>query len=499
MDLGLSMSVLRRWWPTLVIATWVAGVTGFLVASTLPPRYEAEAQVLVGPAVGDIDTLRASSMLVQTYAQLAASDQVLGPSLEAAGAGISADAARDSLRATGDDVTRIVAIRYEDGDPQRATTVVANIADQLARVSGGDTSRPEGQVTVVMAAQVPQEPVGPRTTLLVMLAALLGLLGAIALALIVDHLFPSIHGESELAALAGAPVLATLPSGAIDDKAGLLVVESDRRSAAGDAYRVLASRLEPESLEDRRCHVVGVGGDSGAGEITANVAVLLARTGRDVTVVDADPSRLATRLLATDPDAIDAADAVGPGSEFGETQAREIRRFDGIAGIEVYSIAAAARDDDIHDLLDDVPEDAVTFIVGPALAESASALAWASRASGTLLIVRRDTTRRSDVTVAMESLRLAARRVAGVALVSSRRSLPGMKRISDANGGVPGWRADPAGPAGAPAGSAASRAFADRSPADDRAPVWLPPDERPVRRGSRNVRAVTGSDPRQAG
>jgi uncharacterized protein involved in exopolysaccharide biosynthesis len=79
MELTATLRLLRRWWPTLLIATWVAGVTGFLVASALPPRYEAETQVLIGPSSGDIDTLRASSMLVQTYAQLASSDEVLKP------------------------------------------------------------------------------------------------------------------------------------------------------------------------------------------------------------------------------------------------------------------------------------------------------------------------------------------------------------------------------------------------------------------------------------
>ena len=42
MELTATLRLLRRWWPTLLIATWVAGVTGFLVASALPPRYEAE-------------------------------------------------------------------------------------------------------------------------------------------------------------------------------------------------------------------------------------------------------------------------------------------------------------------------------------------------------------------------------------------------------------------------------------------------------------------------
>src|SRR5690242_21845629 len=101
MELGATLRLLRRWWPTLLLATWVAAVPGFLVASALPPRYEAEPRVLIGPSTGDVDTLRAASMLVQTYSQLAASAEVLDPALKAAGAAIAPDAARDYLRTSG--------------------------------------------------------------------------------------------------------------------------------------------------------------------------------------------------------------------------------------------------------------------------------------------------------------------------------------------------------------------------------------------------------------
>ena len=69
MDLSGYLAVAKRWWWTLIVAAWIAGLTGYLVATTIQPTYEAQVKVLVGPLNTDTDTLRASGLLVQTYAQ----------------------------------------------------------------------------------------------------------------------------------------------------------------------------------------------------------------------------------------------------------------------------------------------------------------------------------------------------------------------------------------------------------------------------------------------
>ncbi|HEX5014977.1 MAG TPA: Wzz/FepE/Etk N-terminal domain-containing protein [Candidatus Limnocylindrales bacterium] len=424
MELGAFLRMLRRWWLTLLIATWVAAVTGFLVASALPPRYEAETQVLVGPASGDIDTLRASSMLVQTYAQLAASDEVLGPALQSAGANMSPDSARDSLRATGDDVTRVVTIRFEDADPNRAAAVVKSVGEQLGNVAGADTSRPEGQITTLVEAQVPQQSVAPRTTLLVILAALIGLLGAAALAFVFDRLFPAIHGANDLPDLIDAPALGSIPGERIASDEVPVVVELPRASGAQTAYRLLASRLGLAALEGGRIHVAGVDARSGAGEVAANLAAVLASAGQRAALIDADPEGVASTLLAADSQAAIADTAMA---------IRDVPTRTSVRAIRVGPLnEVALPDEDIVNLVDDLVEDeVVTIIVGPPLGAVASAVQWATLAPSTLLVVRQDATRRDDVAVAAKSLQLVEAAPIGAAIVASKRSLPGIKRLDD--------------------------------------------------------------------
>jgi tyrosine-protein kinase len=429
MELGATLRLLRRWWPTLVIATWVAAVTGFLVASALPPRYEAETQVLIGPPTGDVDTLRASSMLVQTYSQLASSDQVLDPALKAAGAAISPDAARDYLRTSGDDVTRVVTIRYEDADPRLAAGVVSKIAQELAAFSGGDTSRPEGQVSVLVNPQVPQQSVAPRTALLVLLAALMGLLGAVALALIFDRLFPTVRGEDDVPALVGAPSLATIPGTRLDRDEPPVIGELVRPSSGQTAYRQLASRLGLDSKNPGLLHVVGVEPSGGAGEVAANVAAVLASAGQSVALVDADPDRVAATLLASD-----------PGSVL-DDESDEIVEIETRLGIPVFRAAGPGQITIPGDAVDEIvagfqKAGTPVILVGPPVGSTAVGVQWARRAVGTLIVIRQDATRRQDLAVAGESLRYVGASIVGAALVASGRSLPGMKRISQ-------WRKSP--------------------------------------------------------
>ena len=98
-ELSGYLAVARRWWWTLLVATWVAAISGYVVASQIPATYEAETQLLVGPYNTDVDTLRAAGAMVQTYAGLVTTTPLLG--LGHQGGRLDADAAGPAARDTG--------------------------------------------------------------------------------------------------------------------------------------------------------------------------------------------------------------------------------------------------------------------------------------------------------------------------------------------------------------------------------------------------------------
>src|SRR5205823_6886175 len=124
----------------------------------------------------------------------------------------SGAALKSKVNVTASDVTRLVAIRARDRNPEQAATIANAVARELvAWASLRGNSSPEGQLTVVESASPPIHSTGPSSAVIVPLAAVAGLLGAFGLAALVDSLFTVVRNEEDLAALARLSVL-----GAVD-------------------------------------------------------------------------------------------------------------------------------------------------------------------------------------------------------------------------------------------------------------------------------------------
>ena len=123
MELSGYFAVARRWWWTLLVAAWVAGLAGFYVASRIDKTYESQVRLLVGPINTDDATLRASGQLVQTYAQVVTTASVLEQALGDLNiTDLPPDVLAANTRVTANDVTRILTIRVQDGDANARPT-----------------------------------------------------------------------------------------------------------------------------------------------------------------------------------------------------------------------------------------------------------------------------------------------------------------------------------------------------------------------------------------
>ena len=115
MELSGYFAVARRWWWTLLVAAWVAGLAGFYVAGRIDPTYESEVKLLVGPINTDADTLRASGQMIQTYGQLVTTEPVIKQTLDELGSTVPPAQLALNTRVTANDATRILTIKVQDG------------------------------------------------------------------------------------------------------------------------------------------------------------------------------------------------------------------------------------------------------------------------------------------------------------------------------------------------------------------------------------------------
>jgi capsular polysaccharide biosynthesis protein/Mrp family chromosome partitioning ATPase len=416
-ELSGYLAVAKRWWWTLIVSAWIAGLAGYIVASGLPPTYESQVKVLVGPINTDTDTLRASGLLVQTYAQVVLTDSVLTSAVKELGLDLSSDDFRSATRATANDVTRILTIRVQSGDPKQAADLANTLATELEQLTSNGLTQPAGLIQIVEFAQPSTDPVAPQVSLIAILAALAGVVAAVVIVLLLEYFGSAIRTGDELAALAGTPILSSVGV-ALGSRPQLadIVVDAAPDSRAASAYRLAAAKIAfaGEDRQRRSFVVTDVDWEGQAAVVAANLASALGRLGRSVVLVDGaghDGSLTALYSLTDTPG-------------LGEILEGELRPDLGAGqkpGVHILGggrfrldIVDPVR---VRDLLDRIEAaDATVVIAVPPIKDAPQALTFARSADGVVVVARRDRAHREDVQFATESIRLIGAQILGVVI-----------------------------------------------------------------------------------
>lgn len=413
MELSGYLAILRRWWWTLLVAVWVAGLLGYLIGSRIDPTYESSVRLLVGPINTDTNTLRASGQLVQTYAELAVSQPLLEST--ASELGLPADAADGlaaAVRTTANDQTRILTIRVQGEDPAATTQAANAIAGELIDLTGRGTSRPEGQVQVIEFAKVPTSPIAPQISLIVLMAAAAGLLGAVILVLLAEYFADRVQDAGELTRLTGERPLGTIPAGGPEP----LVPPGDGvRRVPLDAFGSLVASLAFASRDEGRRELVIATADAGVhGSDLALGFAAAAAAWRPVLYIDAGIDGAATALLGATPNRAG-----------GEAITRRVvpTSVDGLRILPAGTIddLATISPSEARALIEAIagPNDVVVVDAGD-LDVQPSAMVWAGVVGAAIVAVRRGSTRRSQLREALARLGRVRADLLGCVLVESR-------------------------------------------------------------------------------
>lgn len=172
-----------------------------------------------------------------------------------------------------------------------------NNALQLQLVREGKV----GNVRLIDNAALPELPVKPQRALVLGLAAVLGLLGGVLLALARNAAFRGIRNAQEIEAHTGLSVYSTIPLSLSQQEltitaqqhngTGLyLLAARSPHDAAIESLRSLRTALQFAMLEAPNNRVLITGATPGAGKsfVAANLAAILAGGGKRVLLVDAD-------------------------------------------------------------------------------------------------------------------------------------------------------------------------------------------------------------------
>ena len=404
----------------------MAALMGFLVEDRLPPAYESEASLLVGPVSGDREVLEAAGQQARTYAGIARTATIVTGAAELVG--ISPQSLRSKLEdVTASNITRLLTIRARDSDPDRAAAIANAVAAQLsafATEAAGLTPR-EGRMRVVERATPSTNDIGPSAGLIVPLAALAGVLGALGLAVLVDSLSTTVKNEQELARLAPVAVLGSVDGTRLRALGRPFVVEADPDSEAATGYRLLAAKIELSNGNRplRSVLVLDAHGGQSGGRLATNLAGALAEGGARVSLIDSGEKDVRELLGFSDEAAA---------SESGVTRGRPLKvgrvmldRFR-VQGSKVTLLQLRSASEPLEleratEVLERVGADAdVIVLTTAAVDRSPNGLVWSRAAEATVLVTQRDHTKREQIPAAVETLQLAGANVIGTVLCRDR-------------------------------------------------------------------------------
>ena len=207
---------LKKRWILIVsitlVATLISGILSFFV---IKPTYEASTKVFVGKEESSLEGYNTNDIqmyqkLLQTYAETIKTNEVIQAAINNTNADLSVKDVKDSLTVTPIADTQILQIKYKNNDPEVAKSILENITNEFVILS--KELVPNGNVRVIEAVQLPEDPVAPNKKMNIAIAFLLGLMVSVGLVFLLEYLDNTFKSKENLERELNIPVLGLIPS-----------------------------------------------------------------------------------------------------------------------------------------------------------------------------------------------------------------------------------------------------------------------------------------------
>ncbi|MDP9239639.1 MAG: polysaccharide biosynthesis tyrosine autokinase [Actinomycetota bacterium] len=430
MELRNYFAILRKEWILLVAVLGVALAAGVLYTLQATPQYSSSVTFFITTPSGS-DSASAyqgglfSQQRVASYATLITGDRLAKSVIKDSGVALNPAQFKKQITAAAQPNTVLLTATVSDPSAERAQRLAQSVGSQFTKLVE-DLETPPGRTTsaikaeVVESPQLPSRPVSPKPLLDIGLAAILGLLAGIALAVLRETLDVTMKTPDQLHDLSDAPNLAIIAFDA-QAKAAPLIVQDPSHPARSEAFRQLRTNLQFVDVDHPPHIVVVTSALPGEGKSTtaANLAITLAAAGTSTVLVEGDLRR--PKMV----DYLGLEGAVGLTNILvGQVELDDVLQPWGRYGLTVLAsgsippnpseLLASQNMTDLLDLL--TARFAIVIVDAPPLLPVTDGAILAAKSDGALLVIRHGGTTKGQAQHAIAALRSVDARVLGTVL-----------------------------------------------------------------------------------
>lgn len=206
---------LKKRWILIVsitlVATLISGILSFFV---IKPIYETSTKVFIGKEESNLEGYNSNDIqmyqkLLQTYAETIKTNEVVQAAINNTGADLTVSAVKGALTVTPVSDTQILQIKYQNNDPELAKEILENITNEFVVLA--KELVPNGNVRVIEAVQLPEDPVAPNKKMNIAIAFLLGLMVSVGLVFLLEYLDNTFKNKENLERELDIPALGVIP------------------------------------------------------------------------------------------------------------------------------------------------------------------------------------------------------------------------------------------------------------------------------------------------
>lgn len=181
----------------------------------IKPTYETSTKVFVGKEESNVEGYNTNDIqmyqkLLQTYAETIKTNEVIQAAIKNTNTNLTVEEVKKSLTVTPISDTQILQIKYQNKNPQVAKRILGNITDEFIILA--KELVPNGNVRVIEAVQLPENPVAPNKKMNIAIAFLLGLMVSVGVVFLLEYLDNTFKSKENLEKELDIPVIGLIPS-----------------------------------------------------------------------------------------------------------------------------------------------------------------------------------------------------------------------------------------------------------------------------------------------